>query len=252
MTDFKLWHEDDKNTFHNKTMVYFSQCTKNGKLSLTELLRLTSDTAVEDYRQRGLSREFLMEHGFYILVSRCSFRFFELPGENQNIEIITWEEKPEALQLCRGYQIKDENGRILVNGYSTWLAVDCNARKIVPTKNFTLRKPFDFRTDNDCPRPGKIILPQEQTVLSERTIGYSDIDANGHTNNSRYGAFLTDALPEQYQEKRFTDFKINYSKEAMYGQKLTVSGNFNDAEKKIFIAGKTESGTSFEAELLYQ
>ncbi|MCR5762447.1 MAG: acyl-[acyl-carrier-protein] thioesterase [Treponema sp.] len=251
MTDFKLWHEDDKNTFHNKTMVYFSQCTKNGKLSLNELLRLTSDTAVEDYRQRGLSREFLMEHGYYILVSRCAFRIFRLPSENQNIEITTWEEKPDPLQLYRGYTIKDESGKTLVNGYSTWLVVDCNARKIVPAKNFTLRKPFDFRTDNDCPKPGKIVIPQERTLLSERIIGYSDIDANGHTNNSRYGAFLLDALPEQYQEKNFTDFKINYSKEAMYGQKLKVSGSFDDAQKKILIIGETESGTSFESELLY-
>ena len=252
MTTFKVWHEDDKNTFHNETTVYFSQCGKNRRISLHELLRLTSDTAVDDYRQRGLSSSFLKEHGFFILVSRCAFRFFDLPHENQKIEIITWEEKSEPLQLYRGYKITDTSGTVLVNGYSSWLLVNPDTRRIVPTKNFTLRPPGDFRTDNDCARPGKIVVPAERELLNERTIGYSDIDANGHTNNSRYGAFITDALPEQYLKKEFTDFRINYSKEAMYGQKLQIFGHFADSEKKILIMGQTESGTSFEAEMLYK
>lgn len=252
MINLRQWHEEDKNTFHNETTVYFSQCSKNKKLAINELLKLTSDTAVEDYKQRGLSRDILMEHGFYILVSRCAFKFFELPHENQKIEIITWEEKPDPLQLYRGYKIIDSDGKVLVNGYSSWLVVDANARRIVPTKNFTLREPFDVKTDNDCMKPGKIIIPNEKKLIDERIIRSSDIDANGHTNNARYGAFIMDALPEEYQEKEFTDFRINYSKEAMYGQKLKIYAVFADADKKIFITGETESGTSFEAELYYK
>ena len=253
MTTFQQFHEDDNNTFHNEAKVYFSQCSNNRKLSLTELLRFTSDTAVEDYRQRGLSSEFLKEHGFYILVSRCAFRFIELPHESQKISIITWEEKPEPIQLCRGYKIIDaEDGRALVYGYSSWLLVNSETRRIVPSRNFNLRKPIDFTTDNDCPRPGKIIIPEQKQLLREHTIGYSDIDANGHTNNSRYGAFITDALPVQYNEKNFTDFRINYSKEAMLGQNLKVYGHFDDEAKKILVCGETENGTSFEAELLYK
>ncbi|MBR1911135.1 MAG: acyl-[Treponema sp.] len=253
MTTFQQFHEEDHNTFHNETKVYFSQCENNRKLSLSELLRFTSDSAVEDYRQRGLSSEFLKEHGFYILVSRAAFRFLDHPHESQNISIITWEEKPEPIQLRRGYKITDtDDGRVLVYGYSTWLLVSPETRRIVPAKLFTLRKPVDVVTDNDCPQPGKILVPAEKQLLCERTIGYSDIDANGHTNNSRYGAFIADAIPPQYHNKELSDFRINYSKEAMLGQKLKIYGHCDDTKKKISVCGETEDGTSFEAELLYK
>lgn len=60
----------------------------------------------------------------------------------------------------------------------------------------------------------KITVPDCVTELDQRPIRYSDIDANGHMNNSRYGAFAVDCLPESYQDRDFTDFRMNYSKEA--------------------------------------
>ncbi len=252
MNTFKLWHDEDKNTFHQESRIFFSQCSKNGRLSLSEVLKLASDTAVEDYRQRGLSREFLVEHGFFILVSRSAFRFHSLPRENEQIELCTWEEKPEALQLCRAYEFTGEDGRSLISGLSTWLLVDPVARKIIPTKHFTLRTPPAIQKEHDCFKPAKITVPQDAVLLDERKIRYSDIDGNGHTNNSRYGAFVIDALPEAYRDKDFCDFKINFSKEAMLGDTLQVFGSFDDAGKKITVKGQTEQGTSFESELYYR
>ena len=251
MTDFKLWHDDDKLTFHTESNVYFSQCTRRQELSLCEVLKLTSDIAVEDYRQRGMSREFLVEKGFFILVSRSAFRFHRMPHENEHITVTTWEEKPEALQLMRAYEITSESGEKLISGHSSWLLVDPNARRIVPTKKFTLREESPIQKEHDCMKPGKIIIPEKLEMLDRRTIHYSDIDGNGHTNNSRYGAFIMDALPEEYCEKNFTDFRINYAKEAMLGEKLSILANFDDEAKKITVVGKTENATSFESEIFY-
>ncbi len=251
MNTFRLWHEDDGITFHAETTVYFSQCGRNKQLSLHELLKLTSDIAVEDYRERGLSREFLLEHGLAILVSRCAFRLHRMPQENERITISTWEEPPEALQLRRAYEITAADGSPLVSGMSTWLLVNPDARRIIPTKQFTLRTPPTSAQEHDCLAPGKIIVPDSCSKLAARSIGWSDLDGNGHTNNARYGAFIEDALPEAYREKHFTDFRINYSKEAVLGQELSVWGHFDDDAKKILLKGSTESGSSFEGELLY-
>ena len=252
MITFKLWHDEDGITFHHENNIFFSQCAANGLLSLSELLRLTSDTAVEEYRQRGLSRNFLVEHGYYILVSRCSFRFHRLPQENERFKLSTWEEKAEALQLCRAYEFTAEDGSRLISGFSTWLLVDPAARKIIPTKNFTLREPVNLQKEHDCLKPGKISVPENAVLLDERKIRYSDIDGNGHTNNSRYGAFVMDALPPEYRGKDFCDFRMNFSKEAMLDDTLRIFGSFDDGAKKITVKGQTEQGTSFESELYYR
>ena len=251
MDTFRLFHEEDGLTFRHEPRVYFSQSSSNKVISMSELLRLTSDTAVEDYRAQGMSRDMLLEHGYAILVSRCSFRLHRLPRENERVTVTTWEEKSEALQLCRAYDITNDSGELLVTGSSTWLLVDPVGRRIIPTKNFTLRKPVTKQTERDCLKPGKILIPEGMELADERMIRYSDIDGNGHTNNSRYGAFIMDALPEADRKRQFKDFRLNYSKEAMLGQKLQVFLHNNAEAQLITVVGKTESGTSFEAELYY-
>ncbi len=252
MKEFKTWHEEDNITFHTDTHVYFSQCNSNGTLSISELLRITSDIAVEDYNQQGLSREKLLEGGFAILVSRVSLRLHRLPHENEDIRVTTYEEKPEALQLKRAYEIESSTGEKLVTGLSTWLLVDPKARRIIPSKNFTMHTPTTIQNSHDCLPPGKIKTENAKTLIGERKILFSDIDANGHTNNSRYGAFALDALPNEYRNKRFTDIKINYSKEAMLDETLRLYADFAEQEKRITVVGKTDANTSFECELYYE
>lgn len=251
--EYKNWYEDDGIVFHYETQVSFSQADINGNFSLNELLRITSDAAVEDYRQQGLSREFLKEHNTAILVSRVAFHFHKMPRENQRITIVTWEEKPEPLQLKRAYKILSEDGELLVDGLSSWIVVNLEARRITPTKEFTLHKPNDYQRQNGCMKPGKISLPENLVEIDQRKIRFSDLDSNGHTTNSRYGAFIMDALPEGFSTSNLRDFRINYSKEAMLNDTVNIlfAQNNCDNGKKITMVGKTDSGSSFESELYF-
>lgn len=251
-SEYKYWYESDGITFRSEHKVLFSQCTSSKTLSFYEILKLTSDMAVEDYAEQGLSRDFLVANGFAFLVSRTAFRFHRLPRENERFTFTTYEEKSEPLQLVRAYEFVSEDGTPLITGISTWILADPVARRIIPTKKFTLRPPVESQKPHDCLKYGKIAVPESLELLDERTIRYSDIDGNGHVNNSRYGAFIADALPEAYRSKTFTDFRLNYSKEAMLGDKMQLFGNFSDDEHKIVIIGKTADGISFESELFYK
>ncbi len=249
--EYKQYHEDNSSVFHSQEQIYFSQANMYGFFSLHEILRMTADIAVEDYKQRGMSREFLKDKGFAILVSRLAFRFHKPPVENQQVEFITWEEKPEPLQLSRCYKIVDAENNILVSGKSYWLVVDLNARRIIPTAKFTLREPEKIVSDMDCQKPAKISEPENMELWDSRKIKFSDLDTNGHTTNSRYGAFIEDALPEAYRNRMPVDFRLNYSKEAMLDSQLDVYGKIEDEGKKLTMIGKTAEGLSFEAELYY-
>lgn len=255
MTEYKVYHDDEKK-FHFETMVYFCEANDSKELSLYDLLKLTSSVAVEDYNQQGMSRDVLLENNVAILVSRISFRFHRMPRENEHILLKTWEEKPEALQLVRAYEIesmeKGSEGEKLVSGLSAWLIVNPESRRIVPTKNFMLRKPVELQSEHDCLKYGKIPQVEDMILLDERTIKYSDIDGNNHTDNARYGAFVADALPAELRHVQFTDFRLNYAKEAKLDQKMQVFGKIDNENKKITIVGKTEEGVSFEAELYWK
>ena len=68
MTSFNQYH-DENMVFHKETKLSFSQCNQFQKLKLSELLAITSNAAVEDFNERGLSWQFLKERDFAILVS---------------------------------------------------------------------------------------------------------------------------------------------------------------------------------------
>lgn len=250
MTTYRQWH-DENMTFNTETKLYFCQCDMNHKLNMSEILRLTTNYAVEDYNQRGMSWQFLDEHGVAILVSRSAFRFHRFPKSDELITVSTWEEKAQPLQLMRNYKITSQTGETLVSGYGAWILVNPAAKKIMRTKDFTLR-PEPTRFDgHDCMEPGKIVVPEQMQSLAERVIHFSDIDGNGHVNNANYISFVIDALPPEYQQKSFTDLRINYSKEAMLGTDLLLTVAYDTTNKKITVQGKQNSDICFECELYY-
>lgn len=251
MVVFKQWHDEELN-FYRQVKLYFSQCNMKEQIMLSEILALTSDTAVEDYHQQGMTFSMLLQNHFSILTSRVSFRFFEMPKTDQIITIKTWEEAPRGLQLSRGYIISDESGKILIQGISTWLVVNPETRRIVKPSLFTLRKEptktLELKT-LDC---GKIATPEDLTLLDQRKIRFTDIDANGHMNNSRYGNYIMDSLPKELVIKKFTDFRLNYAHEAMLDSLLDIYGKNDEEQKKITVIGKQGNDVCFESEIFYQ
>lgn len=252
MEHYRRWHEEDGITFRSEQKVQFCAADSGKRMGLYELLRVSSDMAVEDYALRGLDRDTLTANGYACLVSRVAYRFHRMPYENERYLFTTYEEKAEPLQLVRAYELTADDGTPLVTGISSWLLVDPLAHRILPTKKFDLRPGVETQKEHDCLRYGKIAVPETLDLLYERTILYSDIDGNGHVNNARYGAFVADALPESVRGRTFTDFRLNYAKEAKLGEVLRVFGHIDEAARKLTVVGRTESGTSFESELYWQ
>lgn len=245
---------DADGTFYLPALVRFSQCDATGCLSLCELLRLSSDAGVEDYRLKGLPRETLEKNGYAILVSRTSFRLHRLPREGEYVTLITLEEAPEALLLVRSYSLTGEDGEVMAEGVGKWIVVDIASRRIIPTSRFDMRRPCAIKREHNCLPAAKIAKIETVAKVGERRIAWSDTDANGHTNNSRYAEFVMDAVGEHIGNKeRIHDFRINFSQEATLGKILSIYMG-RDGER-IYIEGKMEEAgqksiSSFEAEAI--
>ena len=255
MAEFKYWHdENDGWTFSSQTRIGFNKCDANGKLQIYELLALTSDVAVTDFWLRGMDYKFLAEKGVALLVSRVSYRIIRMPCENEFITVKTWEEKNRGLQFVRKYSILDENGAELINADTTWLYVDVNSRRIIPAAKFDMRPQPTKSTELKSLEAGKIKIPENMQLLENRLMRFSDVDPNGHINNSRYGVFAYDVLPGEIQKRTLIDFRLNYAKEAHLGDTLEILGSIEDlseGKKHTVIVGKNKGETSFECEMFF-
>lgn len=251
--NFNEWHEDDM-SFHKNTMVSFSQCTPDRKMAWTEIFRFTSDNAGEDFTKRGMSWEFLIkEKGIAFVVSRTSFHVHKMPVADQRITFNSFETAPEGPLSGRYYEFVDtQSNEKLITAHTVWSILDMKQRKMLPAKSFDLRPTPTTSADVFTGiKTGRIKLPENAELFGSRKIVYSDLDANGHTNNARYIAFVFDVLPEEYQKMEYKDVRLNYSKEALFGENLVIKGCIDAEQKKITVAGLIEEQSSFECELYW-
>ena len=244
MKEYKQWH-DENNTFFSEFKIMFGQCNLKHELSLTEILRILSDTAVEDYAQRGMTWQFLDEREVAILLSRASYHFIRRPLSNEEVMIRTWEETPEGLQLTRAYEILDKDHNLLVTGRSTWLVVNPKNRRIMKPSQFDLREAPTRKEPYEGLPCGKIPVPENMEHIDTRPVRFSDLDGNGH------GTYTVNALPEELLQRPIKDMKINYSKEAVPGNVIEIYALVSEDKSKITVVGKQDNNTCYECELYF-
>lgn len=249
--NLKQWNDEDL-SFHKYMKIPFSMCTPERNMTYAELLRFTSDNAGEDFTQRGMSWQFLQENGLVIIVSRISFHINKMPVADQLILLNSWESAAQGPLCTRNFQIVDaETKEELIIAQTLWTIIDLNNHKIVPAKAYPYRPAPTLVTNYEWIKAGKIQIPENMETIGTHKITYSELDANGHTNNSKYINFATDYLPSEFQSKVVKDFRLNYSKEAHLGDEMEIKAFYNSDENKYTIQGIVEGISSFECELYY-
>ena len=71
-------------------------------------------------------------------------------------------------------------------------------------------------------------------------VGFSDLDHNGHMNNTNYANLILNAV----QNKTFTHFEINFLNECLQDDEIYISVTEDDGE---YVIGKVGDRTAFIA-----
>lgn len=258
MDEFKNYIAEDNITFCGETKVLFGQCGVSKQIHLTNVMEYCADYLIEMYTQKGQSRQYMSEHGYVQMVSRISVHINELPIENEILQVMVKEEKPEGFQPVRYFEFKSQDGNLLLNGKSFWVIVEPESRRIISPEKFEYLAKSESETFIDL-KPGKIKLPQDLVFLGNQKILLSHLDPNGHLTNAKYINFALDFLPEEYQEKEISDFRFNFCKEMKKNEIMHVYGAFDEENKKAYVVGKKQNPldsskmeSSFECEIFYK
>ena len=103
----------------------------------------------------------------------------------------------------------------------------------------------------DLPRRLHLPRREEMENAGERKIVYSDIDYNGHMNNTHYPDMLCD-FTENILTKRVTGMTLSFLHEGAYGHTLKVLRREGE-EGRTFFRTLDESGeTCLEAVLTFE
>ena len=192
-----------------------------GRCKPSCLLRFAQDAAEAHCLQLGADWDTMAKKGLFWAVIRQRMEVFRLPEEGETVTVKTWPMPTTRVAYPRATEGFDEKGNLLFQVISLWVIMDRDSRAMIrPDKSGVRVEGTLLGTELNAPAG----LPAgEFTKSAQRTVGFTELDINGHMNNTRYLDWLCDLLPADFhREHPLKAVTICYMNEAREGQQVRL------------------------------
>ena len=199
-----------------------------GRLKPSMLLYLAQEMAGGHCRELKADYETLAKHRLFWAVSRHKVVVSRLPRSGETIHLETWPMPTTRVAFPRSMAAYDEAGSELFRTISLWVLMDLDTRKMVLPGQSPIGVAGTIR-GMELPSPGGLV-PKPLANSRSRTVCYSDLDRNGHMNNTKYLDWIGDLLPSPFHaEHTLREMTLCYTSEALEGQELACHWDFLEA-----------------------
>jgi acyl-ACP thioesterase len=176
-----------------------------------------------------------------------------IPEWDEELTIETWPLEPGRIEFERDYIVRDQNGEVIIRAISVWVLMDLKERRLKRGNTIGIHYPKIIKEralDAKLSKLKDYGLPE---LAYKKTIGYSDVDFNGHLNNSKYVDYIMDCFSvNEHMKYRVQSIELNFINEALPGHTISLwkdETRVNDGY--IYIEGLNENNnkTVFKTQL---
>lgn len=219
------------------------------ELDIVRLLDRLQDAASRHAETLGFGWEDMQDKEYFWVLSRFVVEIDRVPKWNDKLILHSWPKDFNKLAAYRDFEIFDEAEKnILIKATSMWMVLNSETHR--PTNMMEVITD-DRHTNNRIAieeKPARIRLPKEKNLLGSAQISINDLDMNKHANNVAYVRKLKDAYSLQFVENhKIKRIELNFTKEALYGQKLQVYIHNSLEENTHFLSIGDEAGDLYLA-----
>lgn len=159
------------------------------------------------------------DEGLAFILTRLTLKFYAPIRPAEQITAQTWISEGKGLNFPRYFRVIGHEGTVCAEGASSWVLLDLNTHLPRKVRDFD----YGFSPEDPLPfsTPRRFAVPEQMQEVGSRQILYSDIDYNGHMNNTRYPDMVCDYLPEGAVARMHT-MHLEFAKEAKFGSTLRV------------------------------
>ena len=193
-----------------------------GRLKPSMLLFYCQDVAGHHCNILGTDYDTLAQKNMIWAIIRQKVQITRLPMSGETIRIETWPMPTTRTCYPRSTVAYDADGKELFRAIGMWVLMDATSRAmILPGKSGVTVQ--GLLTGTELASPGSL-APREMENLACRQVSYSDLDRNGHMNNTKYLEWLGDLLPSSFhREHTPQEFTVCYHAEARETEQLHMS-----------------------------
>ena len=196
----------------------------NRQVRPSALVTYLQETANEHLIHIGISLDELRDrYGLAFILGSISVRVYEPLYAGDAIEVSTWTCGEKGFRHNRCFRVcKGE--KTVCEATSVWALINLADGSLVKVEDMPYHiEPEEAITLPDMPLRLRMPRFEQMELFGERRIVYSDIDYNGHMNNTHYPDMLCDFVPD-ILKRRVTGMIISYRHEAAFGHTLRVFG----------------------------
>ena len=198
-----------------------------GRLKLSTLLHFAQYVAEKHCTELAVDWDSLDKQGLFWAVVRHKVQILRLPQMGEAISVKTWPMPTTRSAFPRATAGYDENGNELFRCISLWILMDKNTRAMVlPGKSNIVVE--GMLTGSELAPPSSLCAkPLSHEVV--RCVGYTELDRNGHMNNTKYMDWVDDLLSSDFHKAHTPkEIILCYLNEAKERQEITLSYQLTD------------------------
>ena len=179
--------------YEKKVLIRSEQVDMTRRLRMSDLFRLLEEASIAHTEQLGCTRDKTLDRGLLWIITRQTVEIDELPAYDDEIIVRSWQGEMQHVFFPRFYEI-ERAGEILVKGQALWMLMKEDDRSMVMPEDYDISIPG--RPDADDMVLPAIVIPKdaEEKASHRLPTRFSQIDINGHMNNTRYFDVIDDLL----------------------------------------------------------
>ena len=192
-----------------------------GRLKPSMILYYAQEVAGRHFDLISMDYDTLEKKHMFWAIIRQRVQISRLPLRGETIRVETWPMPTTRVAYPRSVVAYDESGSEVFRSISLWVIMDSQNRSmILPGKTGIIVE--GTLRGNELSVPGSL-APKVLKNSRRRQVSFTDLDRNGHMNNTRYMDWIDDLLPGSFHRNHsYREFTVCYLAETFEGQELTL------------------------------
>ena len=225
-----------------------------GRMTPASILLMIQEVAGKHCTALSVDYDTLAKRRMFWAVTRHRVQVSRMPRLGETIRVETWPMPTTRVAYPRSVVAYDAAGNECFRAISRWVLMNLDTRSMILPGKSGISVVGSLR-GLELPSPGSLAL-MDHTQTRQRQVCFTDLDRNGHMNNTRYLNWVSDLLPSAFhQSHEVKEFTICYHAEAREGQLLDLSWDFPQEDCLQVDARRADSDQGervFSARLLYR
>lgn len=215
---------NNKNVFVKKYTVETYNTSYFQTIKISDLFKYLQEVASQHSEVMKIGFDDLKDNKGAWVLTKQYIEFVRLPKALEEFTIHSWSNKQNKIVANRNFYITDSANQPIIKATSDWVVINLEKRRIIPLGRLNLDYIQNYNHELFSEALEKIIIKTDNLVNEfTKIVRFSDIDLNGHMNNTIYVDMVLDSLAEFFNERcLLKSINTNFIQEVKYLEEVTI------------------------------